>query len=44
MSGKFESRVIVYNVAKKANVGQIVRSSVALGASELIIVGNVQLC
>jgi hypothetical protein len=36
-----ECRIIIYNVAKKANVGNIVRSAVAMGVSRMIIVGNV---
>jgi tRNA G18 (ribose-2'-O)-methylase SpoU len=35
-----EVRVLVYNVAKKANVGTIVRTAVAFGATQIIVVGN----
>jgi len=36
---KAECVVVVYNVAKKRNVGDIVRSAVAFGASRFIVVG-----
>jgi len=35
-----ECRVIIFNVAKKQNIGNIVRSAVAFGVSEFIIVGK----
>lgn len=36
-----ECRVLIYNVAKKANVGTVVRTAVAFGATQIIVVGNV---
>jgi len=35
-----ECRVLIYNVAKKGNIGTIVRTAVAFGATQLIVVGN----
>lgn len=40
ITGRPECRIIIYNVAKKQNVGNIVRSAVAMGVSRMIIVGN----
>lgn len=36
-----ECRVLIYNVAKKQNVGTIVRTAVAFAATQIIVVGNV---
>ena len=38
--GHIESFVIVYNVAKRHNVGTLVRSASAFGVSEMILVGK----
>jgi tRNA G18 (ribose-2'-O)-methylase SpoU len=38
-SGKPECRVMIYNVAKKGNIGTIIRSAVAFGASQIGVVG-----
>ena len=35
-----ESRIVIYNVSKKANIGNIVRSAVAFGCSTIIMVGK----
>jgi tRNA(Leu) C34 or U34 (ribose-2'-O)-methylase TrmL len=37
-----ECRVLIYNVAKKQNVGTIVRTAVAFAATQIIVVGNVR--
>ena len=39
-AGKPECYLLVYNVAKKHNVGNIVRSACAFGVKEVIVVGN----
>lgn len=36
---KPECRVIIYNVAKKQNIGTIIRSAVAFGASQIGVIG-----
>lgn len=38
--GKFESFVLVHNVAKRHNLGTLARSATAFGVSELILVGR----
>lgn len=35
-----ECRIIVHNVAKKKNIGMLIRSAVAFGVSQIIIVGS----
>ncbi len=35
-----ECRLLIYNVAKRANIGQILRTGVAFGVSEVIIIGE----
>ncbi|KAL8486310.1 hypothetical protein ACS0TY_023132 [Phlomoides rotata] len=40
IKGKFESYVIVHNIAKRHNVGTLARSATAFGVSELILVGR----
>jgi tRNA G18 (ribose-2'-O)-methylase SpoU len=41
--GKSRLYILSYNIAKKTNVGNLVRSAVAFGAHELIVVGE-RLC
>ena len=41
VAGYPECRVVIYHVAKKANIGTIVRTAVAFGATQIIVVGNV---
>lgn len=36
----WDVQVMVYNVAKRQNIGNMVRSAVAFGASAIIVVGN----
>ncbi|EPS65788.1 hypothetical protein M569_08991, partial [Genlisea aurea] len=38
--GKYESYVIVHNIAKRHNVGTLARSATAFGVSEIILVGR----
>jgi len=38
--GRPECRICIYNVAKKQNVGTIVRTAVAFGATQVVVVGN----
>lgn len=37
--GKPECRIIVHNISKKNNIGMIIRSAVAFGVSQIIVVG-----
>lgn len=37
---KYESYVVVHNIAKRHNVGTLARSATAFGVSELILVGR----
>jgi hypothetical protein len=39
-SGRFESYVLVHNVAKRHNLGTLARSATAFGVMELILVGR----
>jgi len=39
-SGKPESFLLIYNVAKRTNVGNIVRSACAFGVKEVLVVGR----
>ena len=39
-AGRAECRLLVYNVSKKANVGTIMRSAVAFGCLELVLVSR----
>lgn len=38
--GRPECRVLVYNLSKKGNFGTLVRTAVAFGATQIIVVGN----
>lgn len=38
--GRPECRVLVYNLSKKGNFGTLVRTAVAFGATQMIVVGN----
>lgn len=38
--GKYESYVVVHNIAKRHNVGTLARSATAFGVAELILVGK----
>ncbi|XP_043722516.1 uncharacterized tRNA/rRNA methyltransferase slr0955 [Telopea speciosissima] len=40
MAARWESRVVVHNIAKRHNVGTMARSATAFGVSELILVGR----
>lgn len=40
IDGKPKLYILSFNISKKANVGNLVRSAVAFGAHELIVVGS----